>query len=367
MSVYQMKMLDRVPDHAVINEAVNLAKEKGHKGIASFTNGVLRSIQREGVPSVESIEDEQERVAITTSHPLWLVRRWTKQYGEKETKEMCETNQKRMPESIRVQPMLISRSEAIKKLEEDGFTVEPSEFSGQGIVIHSGTIVKHPLFREGYITIQDQSSMLVAELMDLHADDMHVLDACAAPGGKTTHIAEKMDNSGIIYAYDLHKKKARTIEDKARSLQLTNIKADGHDARKLQEIHEAETFDRILVDAPCSGLGVIRGKPDIKYGKEEKDIFNLRKIQDDILDHLAPLLKKGGLLIYSTCTVDRHENDEAVHRFIGNHPDFTVEDIQEHLPPSVRHRFKDGTGLQIFPQDADSDGFFVTRFKKRSK
>lgn len=366
MSVYQMKMLDRIPDHAIINEAVNLAKEKGHKGIASFTNGVLRSIQRDGVPSVEVIEDEEERLAIATSHPLWLVKRWTEQYGEEETREMCETNQLRMPESIRVQPMLTSREEAMEELKADGFKVEASPFSEQGIIIHEGNIIKHRLFRESLVTIQDQSSMLVAELMKLDSG-LSVLDACAAPGGKTTHIAEKMKNEGSIHAYDLHKKKARAIEEKAKSLKLTNIKAEGFDARKLQEKHEAEVFDRILVDAPCSGFGVIRSKPDIKYSKEEKDIYNLREIQDAILDHVAPLLTAGGSLIYSTCTVDRHENDEAVHHFIETHPDFIVEDLREELPEALRYRWIEGTGVQIFPQDADSDGFFLTRLKKRSK
>ncbi|WP_076556717.1 16S rRNA (cytosine(967)-C(5))-methyltransferase RsmB [Salimicrobium flavidum] len=366
MSLYQMKMLDRIPDHAIINEAVDISKRKGHKGIASFTNGVLRSIQRNGVPSVEEIEDEAERLAIKTSHPLWLVKRWISQYGYEATEDMCRTNQLRMNESIRVQCLRISREDVLAELREDGFEVEESGFSPQGIIIHNGNIVNHRLLKEGFVTIQDQSSMLVAELMDLKPDHV-VLDACAAPGGKSTHIAEKMANEGIVYAYDLHKKKADLIKEKASSLQLTNIHTEGYDARKLQEKHNDGTFDRILIDAPCSGFGVIRSKPDIKYSKEEKDIYRLREIQDAILDHTAELLKQEGLLVYSTCTVDVHENDHAVQDFLERHPEFEVENFKDALPNFLEHRFIEGVGLQIFPQDADSDGFFVTRLKKSSK
>ncbi|SIS62312.1 16S rRNA (cytosine967-C5)-methyltransferase [Salimicrobium salexigens] len=366
MSVYQMEMLDRIPDHAVLNEAVSISKRKGHKGTASFTNAVLRSVQREGVRSADEIEDSAERLAIRTSHPYWLVNRWIDQYGYETTESMCMTNQLRMPESIRVQPLLLSRAEAVTELERDGFEVEESRFSSQGIIVHEGNIIKHRLFREGLVTIQDQSSMLVAELMNPEPGQT-VLDACAAPGGKTTHISEKMKNEGTVYAYDLHKKKAGLIREKANILRLTNIHAENYDARKLQDKHNNETFDHVLVDAPCSGFGVIRSKPDIKYSKKEEDIYRLREVQDHILDHVVPLLKENGLLVYSTCTVDRHENDEAVRDFLKRHPAFETEDFGDKVPEDLQHRVVSRVGLQIFPQDADSDGFFVTLLRKKSK
>ncbi len=295
MSVYQMQFLDRVPDHAIIHEAAEIAKHRGHKGIASFVNGVLRSVQRNGVPDTSKIEDDAKRLAVETSHPEWLIRRWVDMYGWRVTEDMCHANSSQKPMSVRVQPLKISRDRAMDELHELGFETRESGFSGQGIIIDKGNILKTWLFDEGYVTIQDQSSMLVTEMLQAEPG-MAVLDACSAPGGKVTHTAEKMENKGSVAAYDLHAKKAKQIRQKADQLGLTIINAKQGDARKLQTEHKQESFDRILVDAPCSGFGVIRGKPDIKYNKQEKDIHQLAQIQADILEQVAPLLKKADCL-----------------------------------------------------------------------
>ncbi|TGB04891.1 16S rRNA (cytosine(967)-C(5))-methyltransferase RsmB [Halobacillus salinus] len=366
MSVYQMEFLERVPDHAVIHEAVEISKKRGHKGISSFVNGVLRNVQRKGLRSTDEITDPVERMAVETSHPKWLVERWVAQYGIDVTRDMCEANNHHLPMSVRVQPLQISREEAMNTLMEDGFRVEESIFSTQGFIVLEGQILKHPLFTQGKLTVQDQSSMLVAEMMDLEPGQ-RVLDACSAPGGKTTHIAEKMQDQGEVTAYDLHEKKAKLVTKKAEQLQLTSITATKADSRKLQDIHEQETFDRILLDAPCSGLGVLRGKPDIKYHKSEEDIFSLRKIQDELLEHVAPLLKTGGKMVYSTCTVDRHENEEAVQLFLTNHPEFEIDPtFEEGLPKELQGSIgKSEYGLQLFPQEWDTDGFFLVRMVKK--
>ncbi|UOQ46486.1 16S rRNA (cytosine(967)-C(5))-methyltransferase RsmB [Halobacillus salinarum] len=362
MSVYQMVFLERVPDHAVLHEAVEIAKKQGHKGIASLINGVLRNIQRNGVADVEEIKDPVEKLAIESSHPHWLVERWVEQYGLEITQGMCKANMHHLPMSVRIQPLRISLTEAIHQLQADGFTVEKSLLSPQGIVISEGQILRHPLFIEGRLTVQDQSSMLVGEMMDL-SPGQKVLDACSAPGGKTTHMAEKMEDEGEVAAYDLHAKKAKLVNEKARQLELTIIHAKQADSRKITDEHHLESFDRILLDAPCSGLGVLRGKPDIKYHKKEEDIFSLRNIQDDLLNEVSKLLKPGGKLVYSTCTVDRHENEEAVAAFLCRHPEYEVDpsftnDLPEPLQTSHgRSEF----GLQLFPQDFDTDGFFLTR------
>lgn len=366
MSVYQMIFLERVPDHAIIHEAVEISKKRGHKGISSFMNGVLRNVQRKGVQSLDKIEDPVERMATETSHPQWLVNRWVKQYGFETTKAMCEANNQHLPMSLRVQPLRISREEAMKQLQGDGFKVEESTLSPQGFLVLEGAILSHSLFKDGYVTVQDQSSMLVAEMMDLEKG-LTVLDACSAPGGKTTHIAEKMEDEGEVVAYDLHEKKAKLVSKKAQQLQLTSITASQADSRKLGEKHPQGAFDRILLDAPCSGLGVLRGKPDIKYHKKEEDIFSLRNIQDDLLREVAPLLNDGGKLVYSTCTVDRHENEEAVQHFLKEHPDFQVDpDFFEELPEALKgSQGLSETGLQLFPQEWDTDGFFLTRLLKK--
>lgn len=365
MSIYQMVYLDKVPDHAVIHEAVEIAKKRGHKGISGMVNGVLRNVQRKGVPSPSEIKDDAKRLSVETSHPEWLVNRWIKHYGFETTKKMCEYNVTKKPQSIRVQPMKIDRNKAMQELEELGFTVSASPLSKQGIIIEKGNILTTDLFKNGYVTIQDQSSMLVGELLDVEPN-MCVLDACSAPGGKATHIAEKMENKGIIHAHDLHKKKIKLIKEKANVLDLSIIQAEEGDARKLGQTYSPQTFDRILVDAPCSGLGVMRGKPEIKYHKKETDIENLSKIQLDILKSVAPLLKMDGKLIYSTCTVDVEENENVIREFLKGQSDFEVDEtFFDSLPSSVKDALGiSDVGFQLFPQDQDTDGFFLTRLKK---
>ncbi|APC48681.1 16S rRNA (cytosine(967)-C(5))-methyltransferase RsmB [Virgibacillus halodenitrificans] len=362
MSLYQMVFLDRIPDHAIIHEAVEIAKRRGHRGISSFVNGVLRNIQRQGVPDTEEIQDPALRISVETSHPEWLVKRWIGTYGYETTKAMCETNVTRKLTAVRIQPLRINRDEAIRILTDQGFEVQASTLSKQGIVIIKGNILQTDLFKQGYVTIQDQSSMLAAEMLNV-IPGMTVLDACSAPGGKVTHIAEKMENKGTIYAHDLHKKKTKLIDQKAEQLQLDIVNTSQADARQLQEQYELETFDRILVDAPCSGLGVIRGKPEIKYHKAEEDVERLAEIQLSILNSVAPLLKRNGLLIYSTCTVDAEENENVVKKFLSEHVDFHVDtEFFSDLPNSVRE--SEGIsqyGFQLFPQNYNTDGFFLTR------
>ena len=364
MSVFQLEFLDKVPEYAVIHEAVEIAKQKGHKGIASFVNGVLRNVVRKGVPNTNEITDPLEKISIETSHPRWLVERWSDQYGLETTKEMCETNLLKKPVSLRVNQLQISREEVIEQLQNEGITSQASPYIKDGIIIQQGNILKTTLLSDGLVTVQDQSSMLASKLLQAEPD-LHVLDACSAPGGKATYIGELMKDQGTIHAYDLHKNKLKLIENNAKRLGLTNIKVGQSDARKLQEVHQKESFDRILVDAPCSGLGVIRSKPDIKYNKRPEDIYKLHEVQVSILEHVAPLLKKGGKLVYSTCTVDKHENEEVVRVFLHSNKNFTVDEsfkveVKELLPNGYFTKF----GLQLFPQTIQSDGFFMTRLIK---
>jgi len=367
MSMYQMVYLDRVPDHAVIHEAVEIAKERGHKGIASLVNGVLRSVQREGMPSASDIADPVKRLSIETSHPEWLVKRWIEQYGQETARRMCESNLVKKPLAVRVQPLRISREEAIRRLKEEGYETSESLLSEQGIIIEKGNVLRSELFKKGMLTVQDQSSMLVAEMLDLEPG-YTVLDACSAPGGKTTHIAEKMHDEGTVCAFDIHEKKAKLVTRKAEELGLSIIEAKGYDARKLGEQFADETFDRILVDAPCSGLGVARGKPDIKYSKREEDIYSLAQIQATILSSVAPLLKKTGKMVYSTCTVDKTENEEVVRRFLTDHPDYQLdESFFDELPAVLQGSpGLSQYGLQLFPQTLDTDGFFLVRFVRKA-
>jgi 16S rRNA (cytosine967-C5)-methyltransferase len=364
LTLYQMVYLDKIPDRAAIFEAVEIAKKRGHKGIASMVNGVLRSIQREGLPSLTSIEDAAERLAIETSHPQWLIKRWIEQFGYERTKAMGEINLTAPLQTARVNTTKITREECSKRLLEEGFQLELSPIIPEAIRALKGNLASSAVFKEGLLTIQDESSMLVAYALGAAKDEM-VLDACAAPGGKSTHIAEKMKNSGQVISLDLHEHKVKLINDNARRLELHNIQTRTMDSRHAAENFPPESFDRVLLDAPCSGLGVMRRKPDMKYTKKEQDIFQLSNIQRDLLESVSSLVKKGGVLVYSTCTVDCEENESTVADFLKHHPDFEGDtNFKDRMPEAVRP-FIIGFDLQVLPQDFGSDGFYIACLRKK--
>ncbi|HYK75258.1 MAG TPA: 16S rRNA (cytosine(967)-C(5))-methyltransferase RsmB, partial [Pseudoneobacillus sp.] len=255
VTLYQMVYLDKIPDRAAIFEAVEIAKKRGHKGIASMVNGVLRSLQRQGLPSLETIVDPIERISIETSHPIWLVNRWVTQFGVDKTKAMCELNLVAPTQTARVNETLITRDKCLEILRGEGYLVEPSVILPESIHCLKGNLATSRAFKEGFLTIQDESSMLVAYALGI-TENEKILDACAAPGGKTTHIAEKLLGTGTVYSMDLHDHKVKLIQDNANRLQLSNIQAQTMDSRKIEEQYQKESFDRILLDAPCSGLGV---------------------------------------------------------------------------------------------------------------
>ncbi|USK71593.1 16S rRNA (cytosine(967)-C(5))-methyltransferase RsmB [Peribacillus asahii] len=363
MSVYQMVYLDKVPDHAILFEAVEIAKRRGHKGTTSMVNGVLRNIQRNGVASFEEIEDESERLAIRTSHPIWLVKRWIEQFGFEKTADMCEVNLTAPLQTARVNVKKISRSELVSILIEEGYDVEASDILPEAIICYRGNLAHSESYKLGYLSIQDESSMLVAHALGAGGNDA-VLDCCAAPGGKTTHIAEGL-TTGQVYALDLHEHKVKLIKDQAERLGLRNVKTQAADSRHVQDLFNKEGFDRILVDAPCSGLGVMRRKPDVKYTKTKDDIIKLSSIQQKLLDAAAPLVKQGGRLIYSTCTVDREENDRVAAAFLESHPEFESDlSLKERMPEAIVP-YVEGHRLQVFPQYFESDGFFIASFRKK--
>jgi 16S rRNA (cytosine967-C5)-methyltransferase len=364
LSVYQMVYLDRVPERAVLFEAVEIAKLRGHKGIASLVNGILRSLQREGLPAFDSIKGEAERIAVETSHPVWLVQRWIAQLGADETRKMCLANLTPPSVTLRVNQMKQSPEELMEILAEKGIQTEKGDLTDDAIKSLKGNLAQTEEFKKGFFTIQDESSMLVARTLGLQKGD-NVLDACAAPGGKSTHIAEILENTGSVYSLDLHEHKVKLIKEQADRLQLSNIKTEALDSRNADSRFENVQFDKILVDAPCSGFGVIRRKPDIKYSKTEEDVKRLSEIQLAILSSVAPLLKKDGTLIYSTCTIDHEENGQVVQAFLEKHRDYELDhSLTDRLPDSAKPFAADGQ-LQILPHYFGTDGFYIASLRKK--
>ena len=364
MSLYQIRYLDRIPAHAAVNEAVEIAKKRGHQGIASMINGVLRSVLREGDALV--IPDDlptAERIALQHSHPQWLVERWMTQYGEETAEEVCVANNQPPKVSIRVNTLRANRDELMRELENEGRTVRASELSPSGIIVESGgNMANDHLYRDGRFSIQDESSMLVAEALAAEPG-MNVLDCCAAPGGKTAHIAEKMSNKGRIVANDLHEHKQGLIMEQAERLGLSCIESSVGDAMALKDQFEPASFDRVLLDAPCSGFGVIRRKPDLRWAKTPDDTASIARLQRQMLSAVAGLVKPGGILVYSTCTIEREENQRAVAEFLRDHAEFVAEPFEipalESLPQAG------GAGVQILPNQFGSDGFYIARLRRR--
>ncbi|HEU4963086.1 MAG TPA: 16S rRNA (cytosine(967)-C(5))-methyltransferase RsmB [Bacilli bacterium] len=364
LTVYQLFFLERIPHFAAINEAVEIAKRRGRKA-SGFINGVLRATLRNQdnlkLPSPQ--KDWVRHISIKHAHPDWMVETWERTFGRDATEAICEANNTRPAFSLRVNTHRTTRDELLQSLRESGIEATPSTVSPDGILLDEGLdITALPAFRDGLCTVQDESSMLVAQAV-APEPGQRVLDCCAAPGGKTTHLAELMHDDGEVLAVDIHDHKIELIHNIADRLGLTSIRTAAGDIRDV--ISDAGTFDRILLDAPCSGLGVIRRKPDLKWRKEPVDVHDIADIQQDLLDAVSGALKPGGYLIYSTCTIMPEENEELVQEFLNTHPDFEPAPIGDVLPAGVRPADPNAWFVQILPQDFNSDGFFISRLRRK--
>lgn len=368
LSLYQLRFLDKVPNHAAVNEAVRLAKQRGHKGIAGLVNGVLRNYLRQQhkwrLPeNPKTVKD----LALVTSHPEWMVRRFQKSYGVENARALLQANNQVPPLTLRSNSLRISSQELLEALKKEYPTskLKKSLLSEQGVIMQGGgNPITSNLYREGFFTFQDESSMLVSEVVDPQPGQRG-LDACAAPGGKTTHLAEKMNNQGTLLACDLYAHKVRLIQQNATRLGLTMIEAFQADARQLSQSLTTEPFDFVLLDAPCSGLGVIRRKPEIKWRKEG-EIEPLLSLQRQLLESVSSLVRLGGTLVYSTCTMNPRENEEQVAAFLAAHPSFRLDsEIEARLPEPVRRKGIVREGMvQLLPHHFNSDGFFIARMIK---
>ncbi|WP_214801871.1 MULTISPECIES: 16S rRNA (cytosine(967)-C(5))-methyltransferase RsmB [unclassified Exiguobacterium] len=362
MSVYQLFYLDRIPDHAVINEAVEIAKTRGKPHIAKVVNGVLRNVLRQGKPDFSTIPSTSKRISIETSHPEWLVERWIELFGEDETLKICQINNEAAPVTVRVNRNKATVEEAVELLEAQGVFAKAAAVAPDGLEIISGSVQQTDLLDRGYLSLQDESSMLVARAVGAEPSD-HVLDSCAAPGGKAMHIAEGL-TTGSLTALDLHTHKIKLLKKQAERLELDTVEAEALDARKVGDRFDAESFDRILVDAPCSGLGVIRRKPDIKWTKQPENLTQLPVIQRQIIEAVLPLVKRGGTFVYSTCTIDPVENEQQT-EFILSQGFVFDESFKGRMPENVQALISERAELKLLPTTLGTDGFYIAAFKKQ--
>lgn len=361
LGIYQIIFLDKVPDSAACNESVKLTKKYSHKGTYGFVNGTLRNIAR-NKNKIELPDNEKnpvEYLSIKFSHPEWLVKRWLKNYGYNFTKELCQCNNSKPDFIIRTNTLKISREDLIKKLEIKDFVVSKTIYANDGILIKNPSkITDIEEYKKGLFTIQDESSMLVAQIMD-PKEGSFIVDLCSAPGGKATHIAQIMNNNGKVISRDIHKHKLKLIIDNTKRLGINIIDTEHSDALKLDNAL-VDKVDYCLVDAPCSGFGIIRRKPEIKYNKTEDDITEINKIQYSILENASKYVKKGGVIIYSTCTIEKEENRNLIEKFLKNNTLFTLEKTG-----SILEKDKEGI-IELYPNIHGTDGFFIAKLKRNS-
>ena len=366
LGLYQILFLTRTPVSAAVNESVELAKTFRGKGGASFVNGILRSVLREGeeVSYPDFNQDPSLHIAVVQSHPAWLVKRWVEEYGVEKALQICTTNNRIAPLILRTNTLKTTRDELIGKLKEEGLDPFPAQFSEEGIRLEQAPPTSElPFLKEGLYIIQDEASQIVTSIVDPRPGE-RILDACAAPGGKTTHIAQRMKNEGEIVAIDLTSEKLGRIRENCDRLGIEVVRTRRGDAARPLPLPQGMEFNRVLADVPCSGFGTLRRNPDLKWKRRERDIERLSRLQSSVLDNVSRYVKKGGILVYSTCTVFREENEAVVEKFLTEHPDFQFDRIERVLPEKYVSLVEKGY-LKTFPPGEGMDGFFAARLVKK--
>lgn len=364
VGIYQIGFMDRIPAHAAINESVKLAKKYGHKGTVGYVNGILRKIDREREKFfLSETPNNMEELSIRYSHPGFLVDLWIRQFGFEFTKELLKANNTRPLLNIRVNTLKIDRESLLDKLSKYDLQLIRGELSRDCIkVVNPENITDSKEFRDGFFTIQDESSMLVTDVSSPNEKEL-ILDVCSAPGGKATHMAQRMNDKGKIIARDLYPQKISLVMENCKRLGISIIEGQVYDAGVFDESLRGKV-DVCLVDAPCSGFGLLRRKPDIKFNRSKKDLDTLIEIQSKILNNAAGYVKSGGKLIYSTCTLNKNENLDQVRNFLIKNPDFSLVPID--LPGGIVIGKTQNEGyIELYPHVHGTDGFFIAKMIRK--
>lgn len=360
LGLYQLRFLSRVPASAAVNESVNLVYRARVRSAAGLVNAVLRRAVREpAVDPASDLQDPVERLAVTTSHPQWLLERWIDQFGSEETAAFANANNEPAPTAFRVVTNRASESEVCERLQQAGAVLTKSGIAeGAWRVPNAGNLLAE-LAAAGQIYLQDEASQFVGYTLNARPGE-RILDLCAAPGSKTTQIANLISDDAFIVAGDLHQHRLHTVMASAQLQQLRSINCIALDG--LHSLPFAENvFDRVLVDAPCSGTGTLRRNPEIRWRISMADIADLSRRQNQLLFNAAKMVKPGGRLIYSTCSVEREENENVVQGFLENFRTFTRAKIE-----TASGLMASSGEVRTWPHRDGTDGFFVQAFEKRA-
>ena len=366
MGTYQIIFLDKVPKSAAVNESVNLAKRYGHKASSNFVNAILRKINKSDYDELFLIKNDIERISKTRSMPEWIIKELLKDRNIEEVDKICKNLNNRPKVQIRVNTLKTTKEELETILQKEDIKCSRIEEMPNFLDANIKNIENFEYFKKGYFTVQDISAGLTAEILSPKENEI-ILDACAAPGGKTTYMAELMKNKGEVIAWDIHKHRVDLIKENANRLGIDIIKAETQDSTKFNPKYE-NYFDKILLDVPCLGIGVIKRKPDIKWQKSEKDIQEIVDLQFKILENISRYLKPGGFLVYSTCSILKEENEEQIEKFLEKHSEYERVSIDEISTlgniEDIKKKFTKNGYFKIEP-DESKDGFFIEKLRKK--
>jgi 16S rRNA (cytosine967-C5)-methyltransferase len=366
MGSYQILFLSRIPSSAAVNEAVAMARDLGFAHATSFVNGTLREVARRGrsLLAVDFGLSAAERISQETSHPKWMVERWIEQWGEEETRDLCLANNGVPPLTVRANTLRIVREDLQEALREEGVETEPTVFGPEGLLITNLPVPLGSLksFQRGEFRIQDEASQLIGHWLDVSSEDL-ILDACAAPGGKTTHLAQLIGNRGKIIAGDIHAGRLGLLEEECGRLGITNVKTYRLDLSDPEAVPEGP-YPRILLDAPCSGLGVLRRNPDAKWRRTPQDIDHMANLQIELLRALISHLSFGGILLYCVCTHTPQETDGVVEKILQEVKGIRLLTSPGGLPHAAKFLVGADGAFRTFPHRHQTDGFTGFRLQR---
>ncbi len=359
LGLYQLLFLNKIPPSAAVNTSVEFAKEAEGMPAARLVNGLLRNIlrQKESLPTPDPKGDPVTFIAVTTSHPEWMVRRWLARWGKEKTLQFCRSNNEVPPTTLRTNILKIKREALARRLEEEGAAVTLSTFSPVALFVRGAAVSSLPSYREGLFYVQDEGAQLISELVDPQPGET-ILDFCAAPGGKTTHLAELSGGRAQMTATDIHTGRIDLIREN-----IARLQAPGISIEPLAEATAAgRRYDRILIDAPCSALGILRRIPEGRWRKQPSIIAEYAGEQRKILDQALSHLKVGGRLVYATCSTEPEENERQAASFGAAHPELKLEDPRGGLPVSARKYVNEQRYFTTLFNSDKMDQFFAVRW-----
>lgn len=364
LGVYQILFLKKVPVSAAVNEAVKLAHRHGHQGTAGLANGILREIERQrGNRNLPEPDGDPDHVlAVTHSHPEWLVRRWIRRWGLEKTTEICATNNRIPPTTVRINCLRADREEVEKILAREKVEFFRCFLFPEGLHLNlRGPVTALTAFQRGLFSVQDEGAMLVAPLLDPTPGD-RILEICAAPGGKTTHLGERMGNQGEIVAVDRSRRRLARLEDNCRRLGLTLVRPLAGDILSCDV--PGASWGKVLVDVPCSNLGMVRRNPDARWLHREEDLVRLPATQLRLLGRASDYVSPGGILVYATCSNEEEENEGVVSEFLQRNPGFHVEAVAPFLPSEAAGKVSGSVYLDVYPGCGEAGGIFGARLRR---